>query len=172
MNKPCNICHNQNCLGDCWVNIWQSSPLPLKPNKPWTYTYEQELKDIQELDRKVKNFKLLGTITLMVIALLLVKGCNAPAMADTIIVKGYSNAQICEAIRKTENSRSHPYGIMTKYKHTTPKQACINSIKSARKRWENAGNPGDFVVFLGKTYSPPYINPNWTHLVHYFLVKG
>ena len=59
----------------------------------------------------------------------------------------------------------HPYGILKKYKTTTPRQACINTIRSNRKRWDGRG---DFVVFLGATYcpinapnDPKGLNVNW-----------
>lgn len=81
----------------------------------------------------------------------------------------YTTSELADAIFKTENSKSHPYGILTKYKHTTPRQACLNTINHRLRVWN--GN-GDFIVFLGLTYSPPAINPNWVRLVHYFLKKG
>lgn len=48
----------------------------------------------------------------------------------------------------------HPYGILAKYKTTTPRQACINTIKSNYKRWVKAGKRGDFIEYLGRTYCP------------------
>ena len=44
-----------------------------------------------------------------------------------------------------------PYGILTKYKTTTPKQACINTINHALKDWNGQG---DFIEFLGSRYCP------------------
>jgi hypothetical protein len=46
---------------------------------------------------------------------------------------------------------SHPYGILAKYKHTTPRQACINTIKHAQRDWDGRG---DFIAFLGNRYAP------------------
>jgi len=81
----------------------------------------------------------------------------------------YTTDQLANAIYKAENSKAHPYGILTHYKHTSPRQACINTIRHALKKWDGKG---DFIVFLGKTYSPPDINPNWVRLVKYFLERG
>lgn len=90
---------------------------------------------------------------------------------NVIVALGFSNYQICEAIRKTENSKAHPYGIMVKYKHTTAKQACLNTIQHLRRKYILSGSHGDFIEFMGRTYSPPAINPNWVRLVKYFLAK-
>ena len=86
--------------------------------------------------------------------------------------------RLANAIYKAEggNKTKHPYGILAKYKHTTPRQACINTIKSALKRYTKQGAKGDFIVFLGKTYCPvgasndPWgLNKNWVKNVkHYY----
>ncbi len=86
----------------------------------------------------------------------------------------YSNEQIANAIYKAENSKTHPYGIMAHYKQTTPRQACINTIKHARKDWNGKG---DFIVFLGSRYcpvnsknDPKGLNRYWVGNVKAFLV--
>lgn len=100
-------------------------------------------------------------------AIIITKSCEAPAMAYSANEGIYTN-KIANAIYKTENSKNHPYGIIVKYKYTTPRQACINTIKHQLRLWNGQG---DFIVFLGQTYSPPSINPNWVRLVNYFLNK-
>lgn len=45
----------------------------------------------------------------------------------------------------------HPYGILAHYKHTTPRQACINTIKTGLRKWNGQGC---FIEFLGRTYCP------------------
>ena len=67
---------------------------------------------------------------------------------------------------------SHPYGILTHYKTTTPKQACINTINHALKDWDGKG---DFISFLGSRYcpvgasnDPTGLNVNWIKNVTYF----
>lgn len=91
-------------------------------------------------------------------------GQISTANAQTINVD-----RLADAIYRAENSQSHPYGIMVKYKHTTPRQACINTINHRLKDWNGKD---DFIVFLGLRYSPPKENPNWVRLVKYFYNKG
>ena len=78
---------------------------------------------------------------------------NVPIVADSIY--------LAEGGSKTH----HPYGIMLKYRITTPRQACINTIEHRLKMWNGQG---EFIVFLGKTYSPPSINPYWVKNVRWF----
>ena len=82
---------------------------------------------------------------------------------------------LANAIYKAENSTSHPYGIMTHYKHTTPRQACINTINHALRDWNGKG---DFIEFLGSRYAPigtsndPHnLNKNWVKNVTKFYAK-
>ena len=70
---------------------------------------------------------------------------------------------------------SHPYGILAHYKHTTPRQACINSIKHALRDWNGQG---DFIAFLGSRYcpigaknDPTGLNVNWVKNVKYYYQK-
>lgn len=95
--------------------------------------------------------------------------------APIVNVERLANAiYIAEGGSKTK----HPYGILAKYKHTTPRQACINTIKSALKRYNKQGAKGDFIAFLGKTYcpvgaknDPNGLNKNWVKNVkHYYEV--
>ena len=88
---------------------------------------------------------------------------------------GWTDNQIANAIFKAENSKSHPYGILAHYKHTTARQACLNTIKHARKDYKQ----GDFIEFLGARYcpvgannDPEGLNKNWVKNVKYFLLKG
>jgi hypothetical protein len=64
---------------------------------------------------------------------------NIPRLADAIYQ--------AEGGAKTK----HPYGILKKFKHTTPRQACINTIKTNLKKWNGQG---DFISFLGRNYCP------------------
>ena len=71
--------------------------------------------------------------------------------------------RLADAIYKAEGGAKtkYPYGILTRYKHTTPRQACINTIKHALKDWNKKG---DFIEFLGSRYCPPKAHPlnkNW-----------
>jgi hypothetical protein len=58
--------------------------------------------------------------------------------------------RLANAIYKAENSKTHPYGILAHYKTTTPRQACINTIRHALRDFKG----GDFISFLGSRYAP------------------
>ena len=112
----------------------------------------------------IKLFKIL-VVTL--ILALMCKACFAEV---------FTNSQIASAIYKAEGGTktNYPYGILTKYKHTTPRQACLNTIEHARRDF----NGGDFVSFLGSRYcpvgaanDPQGLNKNWIKNVKYFLNK-
>ena len=108
----------------------------------------------------------LNKLFLSIIILLMMAGS---AFAETIDVN-----KLADAIYKAEggSKTSHPYGILAKYKHTTPRQACINTINHALRDWD--GN-GEFIRFLGNRYcpvgaanDPTGLNKNWIGNVKYF----
>jgi len=129
--------------------------LPKKRYDKIKKAFDESAKKVLGFDRYLKLKKLLLVMIFL--------GFSSYAFAQEINVELLANA-----IYKAENSKSHPYGIMQVYKHTTPRQACINSIKHRLKEWNGQG---DFIVFLGLSYSPPDINPNWVRLVKYFYAK-
>lgn len=113
--------------------------------------------------KKIINSVALKTTLVMAVVFLL--SCQVRA-AEFINVE-----KLAQAIYYAEggNKTSHPYGILAHYKHTSPKQACINTIKSALKRWDGKS---DFISFLGKTYcpigaknDPTGLNKNWVRNV-------
>ena len=72
----------------------------------------------------------------------------------------------------------HPYGILKRYKTTTPRQACINTIKSGLRRYAVYKGSDDFITFLSKTYAPinaandpTGLNRNWISNVKFFYNK-
>jgi hypothetical protein len=88
--------------------------------------------------------------------------------------------RLADAIYHAEGGAKtrHPYGILAKYKHTTPRQACINTINSNYKRWVKAGKPGKFISWLGNTYcpvgaanDPTGLNKNWKRNVSYYYTR-
>jgi len=96
-------------------------------------------------------------------------------LLTSTICEAYTNEQIADAIYKAEggDKTNHPYGILVKYKHTTPRQACINTIAHAKRDWDGKG---DFITFLGNRYAPigadndPLgLNRNWINNVKYYL---
>ncbi len=91
------------------------------------------------------------------------------------VAHAYSDDQIVNAIYLAEggSKTSHPYGILAHYRHTTPRQACFNTVRHARKDWNGKG---DFILFLQKRYAPLNVandptglNRNWYKNVMYFL---
>ena len=110
----------------------------------------------------------------ILLIILFLSSCDTnplPAGASEV----WTNNQIANAIYKAENSKAHPYGILTHYKHTTPRQACINTIEHARRDWNGKG---DFIEFLGNRYcpigaknDPKGLNKNWVKNVKYFLLN-
>ena len=100
-----------------------------------------------------------------------------PVWAAEKVNTTYTVEQIANAIYKAEGGAKtkYPYGILKKYKKTTPRQSCIKTIKHAQKDWDGKG---DFVEFLGSRYCPVVakndpkgLNRNWVKNVKYFLVK-
>lgn len=92
----------------------------------------------------------------------------------------FTDIQIANAIYKAEGGANthHPYGILKHYQHTTAKQACLNMIASAKRRYEKTTKTIDFISFLGKTYCPVGCNNDngtngfWIKNVNYFLERG
>lgn len=111
-------------------------------------------------------------LLLVLVGLMALQGCSM----------AYTTDQWANAIYKAENSKNHPYGVMVKYRHTSPRQACINTI---RHQWHNYSNLPlktrqaiDFTTYLGRHYAPiGCINDNgtnkfWVKNVNYWLGKG
>jgi len=105
------------------------------------------------------------------LALCMVILCTGKARASELP----SDEIIANAIYKAEGGTktSHPYGILAHYKHTTPRQACINTIRHAKKDWNGKGN---FINFLASRYAPigakndpSNLNVNWIRNVNYYL---
>ena len=89
---------------------------------------------------------------------------------------GATVEQIADAIYLAEGGAktAHPYGIMAHYQHTSPRQACINTILHAQKDWDGKG---DFIEYLAKRYAPVGCkndngtNKFWAQNVKYFMGK-
>lgn len=85
--------------------------------------------------------------------------------------------RLADAIYRAEGGTKtrHPYGILVKYKTTTPRQVCINTINHALRDWNGEG---DFISFLGARYcpvgaanDPTGLNKNWIKNVRYFYER-
>ena len=73
----------------------------------------------------------------------------------------------------------YPYGILRKYKQTSPRQACINTINHAKRDYALArSEKRDFITFLGLRYCPLQakndskgLNKNWVKNVKKLYYK-
>ena len=111
-----------------------------------------------------------------VMVLIMILFCENLAKAETINIDRLANA-----IYKAEggSKTKHPYGILAHYKHTTPRQACINTINSAMKRFNKQNKQKDFILFLSKTYcpvgasnDPKGLNKYWVKNVKHYYNKA
>ncbi len=114
----------------------------------------------------------LHTAVLVVFIILVVMavfhGC---AYSETI--EGHSINTWAEAIHHAEGNDN--YGILAHYKHTTYKQACINTIRHKHSNWVREGQHGAFLSYLGAKYCPIGCNNDngtnryWIDNVKYWL---
>ena len=127
-------------------------------------------------------------VLLAVVACLLIGGC-APCLAsgNKVLPDQIDFNRLADAIYKAEGGAktAHPYGIMTRYKHTTPRQACINTLKH---RWAefSVSSPnadsraiGPFLAYVQRSYAPigaqndpSNLNRYWKTNVEAFYNKG
>lgn len=123
-----------------------------------------------EYDRtkKLAKFYLTAfTIVTCLLAIVFISSCMPRLAGASEII---NVEKLATAIYYAENSKTHPYGILAHYKHTTPRQAAINTIRHALKDWNGKG---DFISFLGSRYAPTKncandprgLNKNWVRNV-------
>lgn len=95
--------------------------------------------------------------------------------------------RLADAIKKAEGDK-YPYGILTHYKYTSYRQACINTCKhawkdysnmTARTQWRGCNSEIQYLEFLSKRYcpigaknDPKGLNKNWLKNVEYYYNKG
>jgi hypothetical protein len=127
------------------------------------------------LKKASRNMKLSQIIKLAVFCYLALCSVTISVRAD------WTDAEIADAIFKAEGGTKtkHPYGILAKYKHTTPRQACLNTIRGHKKRHSDHNCGKDFISCLAQRYcpvgaanDPQNLNVNWKRNVLYFLNKG
>lgn len=117
-------------------------------------------------------------LCLLLASLMFVASCIRPNVVHAENISGHPIEQWAYAIKMAENSHAHPYGIIVKYLHTSPRQACINTVRHQYRIWcHNACNM-PFLSFLGSKYAPIManndptgLNVNWTRNVGYFLQR-
>lgn len=77
-------------------------------------------------------------------------------------------SKIADAIYKAEGGAKakKPFGILSVpcEGYTDCRRICLNTIRNNYRRWQNAGNPGEYLEFLASRYAPIEahpINKNW-----------
>lgn len=117
-----------------------------------------------------------------IVSLMLAVGLflSAPALAQIPEIR---IDEIANAIYKAEGGAKaqYLYGIRS-VKYSTPQEArriCCNTIRNTHRRWEKAGKPKPFMVFLRDRYcpigaknDPMGLNSNWIKNVNFFLERG
>lgn len=134
------------------------------------------------------NFVWILFISIILFGLTMIATCspNVAHADNKIVVKGFSNEAICQAIFLAEggDKATYLYGIRS-VKYGSKKEAkeiCIRTIKNNRLRFYNqqVENPSseDFISFISHRYcpigagnDPKGLNKNWQKNVRYFLNK-
>ena len=80
--------------------------------------------------------------------------CILMGISSLVYAESYTDIQICNAIWYAEGGSrtAFPYGILKHYEHTTPRQACLNTIKTCRKLFAKQKIENDFICFLDDFY--------------------
>lgn len=90
-------------------------------------------------------------------------------------------SELADAIYISEggSKTKYPYGILTHYKHTDARTACINTIHHQIKNWLKTDQTEPFLVYLARHYAPlnadndpMSLNYYWLYNVNYWLSKG
>ena len=104
--------------------------------------------------------------------------CVGDGRAETLA--GYDVERLATAIYHAEGGAktAHPYGILAKYKTTTPRDACKNTIRSKWREWVKLGAKGDYLAYLQSRYAPigaendpTGLNRNWLKNVRFWYIK-
>lgn len=143
----------------------------------WISTYQDEL----DKDRKwqaIKEYTIMFFISSLILGIVLTS-CTL-CHADKIIMKGYDNEEICEAIRHAEgiNSR-YPYGIksVSCSNKNDCRIICIKTLRHYRKDFEESSDRGieDFINYSSRRYvagDTREHQENWIKNVMFYLRKG
>ena len=117
-------------------------------------------------------------LTISLLLALLLADCS-PALAEPKSIYVYHSihkfqepdySRLADAIYKAEggNKTTHPYGIMRQFKHTSPKQACLNICRNNYQRWASNSKGMTYLTYLSKVYCP-YNSEVWLKNVRWFL---
>jgi len=127
-------------------------------------------RNIREIESRAVFSASMLFVCLLLAGLLLI--CFAGTLhAESI--EGYPINTWAEAIHHAEGNDN--YGILAHYKHTSYKQACINSVRHSYRIWLSHGKHGSFINTLGCRYCPidcendNGTNKYWIDNVKYWL---
>ena len=126
--------------------------------------------NIREIEKRTE-YSAFTVAICMLLALVMMIVFSGKAHAETI-----DPERLATAIYHAEGIHSkHPYGILVRYKHTTPRKSRLNTIYHRLRLWTAQGEKGSFIIFLSKTYcpigsfnDPEGLNKNWIKNVRYF----
>ena len=85
--------------------------------------------------------------------------------------------KLADAIKKAEGNEN--YGILAHYRHTSYRQACINTCKHKYRQWaSNSKIKVSYMEYLASQYAPVgasndlhNLNRNWLSNVRYFYER-
>lgn len=158
-----------------------------------TYLYNKEqlgndfipcINNYNKYDNKKESHKSIIFIFIVLTIMFILSLFSGCAQAQENIA-GYDIQKWADAIYKAEGNdkTKYPYGILKRYKVTTPRQACINTVRHKYQDWlvlkANKGLREDFIDYLASKYAPNFatndpkrLNKNWAGNVRYWLTKG
>lgn len=99
--------------------------------------------------------------------------------SQSVCYAGINVEALASAIKKAENSKNHPYGILKDYcsakTEAKCRKGCVQTIQKRLKLWNGTG---DFISYLSGSYAPagvandPHgLNRNWASNVSHFYAK-
>lgn len=100
------------------------------------------------------------------------------AAKSAVTISDYDANRIADAIRKAEGVWTYGIKTIAVTNEAQARRICLNTIRNNYKRWIKAGQPNDFISFLGNRYcpigasnDPSNLNSNWIRNVKFFLNK-
>lgn len=141
-------------------------------------TWADEDKRIHRVSVIKKTLVWASLVGFCLVFWIVVFSCLSGCACASELVDGYTIDEWVTAIGKAENSKTHPYGVMTRYKHTSAKQACANTIRHYWHDYCTISQSKRFLAYLQEHYAPigvsndPHnLNRHWQTNVLYYLRK-
>ena len=134
------------------------------------YVPDDMASEIEYINSEYNKSRIDGMAVIAFILACVALFCIFNGCAHAEDIAGHDVNTWANAIYKAEGGKHtrHPYGVLAHYKHTTPRQACINTIRHQYHNWLKKGRPREFLAYLGHIYCPvgalndPWgLNRNW-----------